>query len=280
MKLIADCGSTKIDWCIVDNGVAVKQFASRGMNAVMLTTDAMTQQFAADLAPEVAVLHFDAVYFYGAGCISDDVCRNVADALAANLSAERIEVQTDLLCAARAVCGNQPGIACILGTGSNSCYYDGTRICDNVSPLGFILGDEGSGAVLGKLLLSDVLKKQLPEHVCKKFLDEYHLDRVEIIKRVYREPQANRFLASVTPFLRENISEPAIHSLVLNSFISFFKRNVLQYSNCQQLSVNFVGSVAYHYQDILAEAAAACGCTVGKIIKSPMPGLLAYHANN
>lgn len=165
-----------------------------------------------------------------------------------------------------------------MGTGSNSCYYDGEKIVDNVSPLGYILGDEGSGAVLGKILLGDVLKNQLPKELCEKFLTQFELDRMTIIRRVYKEPQGNRFLASVTPFLIQNINEPSIHALVLNAFKAFFVRNIAQYPGYQDLKVNFIGSIAYYYKAVLEEAAAATGCTVGTIIKSPMEGLIEFHS--
>lgn len=283
MILIADCGSTKIDWCVLDNKKLIKQAFTMGMNAVMLTEEEMRTRIAAELMPELTDLYdkIHEVYFYGAGCISPEVCGNVARAIKCNIpTAETIEVYTDLLGAARALCGREPGIACIMGTGSNSCLYDGTGIADNVSPLGFILGDEGSGAVLGKLFLGDVLKKQLPPAICANFLNEYNLDLLTIIRRVYKEPQANRFLASVTPFLSKNINEPEIHALVLEAFKAFFRRNIHQYAEYAKHSVNFIGSIAFYFKDVLAEAAAAEGCRIGKIVKSPMEGLLAYHSNN
>ena len=279
MILIADCGSTKIDWCIVNNGKVEKQVFTMGMNAIMLTEEEMRSRIADELMPEISGYSIEAVHFYGAGCISPEVCANVARAISANIpGAKSVNVHTDLLAAARALCGHSEGIACILGTGSNSCYYDGSEIRDNVSPLGYILGDEGSGAVLGKLLVGDVLKNQLPKDLCDKFLAEYDLDRLTIIRRVYKEPQGNRFLASVTPFLLANIERPEIHSLVLNSFKSFFVRNIQQYPGYRSLSVNFIGSIAYYYRDVLAEAAEACGCRIGTIIKSPMQGLIQYHS--
>lgn len=278
MILIADCGSTKIDWCVVDNGEITKQVFTCGMNAVMLTEEEMASRIAAELVPEIVGYDIESIYFYGAGCLSDEVCGNVANALKANIpTASNVEVATDLLAAARALCGREAGIACILGTGSNSCYYDGDKICDNVSPLGYVLGDEGSGAVLGKLLIGDVLKNQLPAELCDKFLKQYQLDRLTIIRRVYKEPLANRFLASVTPFLLENIVEPAVHDLVLRSFKAFFVRNVLQYKDAIRLKVNFIGSIAFYYREVLEEAARECGLTVGTIIKSPMDGLIAFH---
>lgn len=281
MILIADCGSTKTDWCLLNDGEVKKRVFTGGMNAVMLTEEEMRGRIADELMPELGVLSADikAIYFYGAGCISVEVCGNVARALKANIpSAETIEVYSDLLAAARALCGHEAGIACIMGTGSNSCYYDGKVIAANVSPLGYVLGDEGSGAVLGKLFLGDVLKKQLPAEVCAKFLKEYDLDLLTIIRRVYKEPQGNRFLASVTPFLSANLDVPEIHSLVLNAFIAFFRRNIAQYPHYTSYPVNFIGSIAFYFKGVLEEAAHACGCTVGTIIKSPMEGLLKYHS--
>ncbi len=281
MILIADCGSTKINWCVLNGKKVEKQVFTMGMNAVMLTEEEMRGRIAAELVPELNGYtgKIDAVFFYGAGCISGEVCSNVARAIKANIpGAAKVEVYSDLLAAARALCGREPGIACIMGTGSNSCLYDGTGIASNVSPLGFILGDEGSGAVLGKLFLGDVLKNQLPPEVSAAFLEEYSLDLLTIIRRVYREPQPNRFLASVTPFLSRNIAVREIHDMILGSFTAFFRRNVMQYTGYETHPANFVGSIAYYFRDVLEEAATAAGCTLGKVIKSPMEGLIAFHS--
>jgi len=280
MILIADCGSTKIDWCLLQKTKVAKQIFTCGMNAVMITEEEIRNRIKSELLPELGSLASEvtAVYFYGAGCISPEVCGNVARALKANLpTAGTVEVYSDLVAAARALCGHDAGIACILGTGSNSCLYDGCSIVDNVSPLGFILGDEGSGAVLGKLFIGDVLKKQMPERISARFLEEYNLNLLSIIRRVYREPQPNRFLASVTPFLSKNIDVPEIHDLVLNAFRAFFRRNIRNYKNFNAYPANFIGSVAYYFRNVLAEAAAAEGCNIGKVVKSPMSGLINYH---
>ncbi|MCC8037579.1 MAG: ATPase [Bacteroidales bacterium] len=279
MILIADCGSTKIDWCVIEDGKVVRQIFTCGMNALLLTQEEMELRIADELAPKVADLAIDEVYYYGAGCVDADVCENVRQAIAKSIKAKIIEVHTDLLAASRALCGHKAGIACILGTGSNSCFYDGNEIVDNVSPLGYILGDEGSGAVLGKHLVGDVLKCQLPKELCEKFLKQYELDRLTIIRRVYKEPQPNRFLASLTRFLLENIEEPAIHRLVLNEFKSFFIRNIANYPDYKTYPINFVGSIAFYYKDVLKEAADAVDCTIGTIIQSPMEGLVKYHSN-
>ncbi len=280
MILIADCGSTKIDWCVVNDGKVVEQIFTSGINALLMTEEQIRETLAAELAEKVKGYAIESVYYYGAGCLFDDICANVRRAIAHNVpTAKTIEVHSDLLAAARALCGQNEGIACILGTGSNSCYYNGKEIVDNVSPLGYILGDEGSGAVLGKLLVGDVLKNQLPKELCEKFLTEYDLDRQKIIEGVYKKPAANRFLASLSPFLIKNIEEPAIHRLVLNAFKSFFVRNIENYSNYKSMPVSFVGSVAFYYKDVLAEAAKALDITIGTIIKSPMEGLVKYHSN-
>ncbi|HIR38210.1 MAG TPA: ATPase [Candidatus Limisoma gallistercoris] len=280
MILIADCGSTKIDWCLIENGKVAKQVFTSGINALLMSEEQIRQTIADELVPEIKGYEIGSVYYYGAGCLFDDICANVRRAIAANIpSAKTIEVDTDLLAAARALCGKNPGIACIMGTGSNSCYYDGVKIVDNVSPLGYILGDEGSGAVLGKLLVGDVLKNQLPAALCEKFLKKYDLDRQKIIEGVYKKPAANRFLASLSPFLIENIEEPAVHRLVLNAFKAFFVRNIENYEGYKTMPVSFVGSVAYYYRDVLEEAASSLGIKIGTVIKSPMEGLIKYHSN-
>ncbi|MBO4943553.1 MAG: ATPase [Muribaculaceae bacterium] len=280
MILIADCGSTKIDWCLLQKTKVAKQIFTCGINAVMTTEDDIRGRINSELLPELGPLasQVTSIFFYGAGCISPQVCGNVASALKANFpSATTIEVYSDLVAAARALCGREQGIACILGTGSNSCFYDGESVVDNVSPLGFILGDEGSGAVLGKLFIGDVLKKQMPKEICDRFLDEYGLDLLSVIRKVYREPQPNRFLASLVPFLSKNIDVPEIHELVLNAFRAFFRRNIRNYADYGSYPVNFIGSVAFYFRDVLEKAAHAEGCRMGMVVKSPMQGLISYH---
>lgn len=281
MVLIADSGSTKIDWCLLNGKKKVAQIFTTGMNALLMTEEEMAECIMNELMPSLRGYDVTEIYYYGAGIISDEIKNQVINALKRNMPhVNKIEVDTDLLAAARALCQREPGIACILGTGSNSCYYDGERVVDNVSPLGYILGDEGSGAVLGKLLVGDVLKKQLPEHLCEKFLKEYNLDRNTIIDRVYRKPAANRFLAQFAPFLEHNIDEPSIKAIVMRSFTDFFTRNVANYPNYKELPCNFVGSIALLQKDTLVEAASKLGITIGTIIQAPMEGLIKYHSSN
>ena len=279
MILIADSGSTKTDWCVVENGVLLQQIFTKGTNPFFQSEEEISNEIATALLPQLKTSELDAVYFYGAGCGFPDKIAMVHRAITKHLQIKReVEVNTDMLAVAHGLCQHEAGIACIMGTGSNSCYYDGKQIVSNVSPLGFILGDEGSGAVLGKLLVGDILKNQMTPELKEKFLKQFSLTPADIIDRVYRKPFPNRFLASLSPFLAQNIDEPCIHALVLGSFKSFLKRNVMQYENFRNSKVHFIGSVAFYYKTILAEAAQEMNIQLGTIIKSPMEGLIKYHS--
>lgn len=276
MKLIADSGSTKTDWCVVLNGTPITRMTTKGINPFFQTEEEIQQELTVSLLPQLPEGKLEVVHFYGAGCTPEKapvLRRAIADSLPI---VGNIKAHSDMLAAARSLCGHEPGIACILGTGSNSCFYDGQDIINNVSPLGFILGDEGSGAVLGKLLIGDILKNQLSAALKEEFLKQLGLTAPEIIDRVYRQPFPNRFLASLSPFLAQHIEEPDIHKLVLSSFIAFLRRNVTQY-DYQQYPVHFIGSVAYCYREILEEALQQTGIRQGKILQSPMEGLIQYH---
>ena len=279
MILIADSGSTKTDWCVVENGQPIQQISTKGINPFFQSEEEISNEIATSLLPQLKTNALDAVYFYGAGCGFPDKIAMVHRAITKHLQIKReVEVNTDMLAVAHGLCQHEAGIACIMGTGSNSCYYDGKQIVSNVSPLGFILGDEGSGAVLGKLLVGDILKNQMTPELKEKFLKQFGLTPADIIDRVYRKPFPNRFLASLSPFLAQNIDEPCIHALVLGSFKSFLKRNVMQYENFRNSKVHFIGSVAFYYKTILAEAAQEMNIQLGTIIESPMEGLIKYHS--
>lgn len=277
MILLADSGSTKTDWGLVENSKLVKRLRTSGMNPFQMSEEAITEEIKTHLVPELPGTVLDEVHFYGAGCTKEKQ-PIVERALRANLTINgECEVASDMLGAARGICGHKPGIACILGTGSNSCSYDGKNLVKNVSPLGFILGDEGSGAVLGKLLVGDVLKNQMPEAITKRFFEKYKLTSAEIIDRVYRQPKPNTFLASFVPFLEENIDEPKIYNLVKESFRSFLRRNVMQYDGWQTLPIGFNGSIAKIYKKPLLEALEEEGMHLGRIIQAPMEAMVEYH---
>ena len=275
MILIADSGSTVTDWTLINDDKSVSRYSTKGMNPFFQSQEEIETEIKVNLLDKLKSKSFDGIYFYGAGCIfgKQDI---VKKALESFFTSPVIEVSTDMLAAAHALCGNKSGIACILGTGSNSCFYNGSEILENVSPLGFILGDEGSGAVIGKLFIGSLLKNQLKEGLKETFLSEYKLEQGDIIDRVYRKPFPNRFLASLSPFILKHIEEPSIKNLVLNTFKDFFQRNVMQYKY-QNEKVHFVGSIAYYFREILEQAAKEMGVTIGTIDKSPREGLINYH---
>lgn len=271
-RLIADSGSTKTDWCVCNQGSVWQRIQTQGINPFHQSPEeiaAIMQEMVGQLTEAESIRQIE---FYGAGCALPDKKAVVSQTLQTVLpECAHIYVSSDLEGAARAVCQGEAGIACILGTGSNSCQFDGEHIVANTPCLGYILGDEGSGAVLGRTLASDCLKGQLPSHLCEAFLTEYHLDQATLLERVYRQPLANRFLASLTPFLSKHREEPAIHDLLVREFTRFFQRNVMAYDTT--LPVHFVGSIAHYFSKELTEAAHALGLTVGRILRAPMEGL-------
>ena len=276
MIIIADSGSTKTTWCLSSRKPGeITTVHTAGINPFYQNeTDIVNMLKNEFNAPydDVSEIHF-----YGAGCANPDVNSIVKRALIEFFGITAIEVESDLMAAARSLCQHNAGIACILGTGSNSCYYNGKIIEKQVSPLGFILGDEGSGAVIGKRLIADVLKNQLPESIIRKFFKTVQTSQSEIMENIYRKPFPNRYAAQFTRFIGENMSEPALKKLVAAEFDLFFRRNVLQYPMAKELPVHFAGSIAWYFSDILKKAAEKYKLTIGKIEQAPMEGLLQYH---
>ena len=276
MILIADSGTTKTEWCIVDEQGALETVITSGINP-----------FYQDAANISAVLQneftstkkFDSIYFYGAGCINEEKQDIVKKALLEVFETANILIGSDLLAAARSLCQGQPGVACILGTGSNSCYYDGTKITANVSPLGFILGDEGSGAVLGKKLIGDVLKKQLPQTLINNFFETYPVSAAEILENVYKKPFPSRYLAGYTRFLSKNIKHPEIENIVLDGFRDFIKRNLMLYPGITHTTIHFTGSIAFFFEAQLRQVIEEQNLTLGCIAHAPMTRLIGYHQN-
>ncbi|MDO5524037.1 MAG: ATPase [Bacteroidia bacterium] len=275
--LIADSGATKTDWRLARNGEIIQRFESKGISPVFQSQEEIAEEIKLQVYPVFKKSNIQAVYFYGTGCIPEKI-QSVKNAISQSFQAETIEVYSDLIAAAHSLCGRESGIACILGTGSNSCEWNGQKVVNQVSPLGFILGDEGSGAHLGKLLVGDALKNQLSEGLKEKLLEQYNLSAATIIDKVYRQPFPSRFLASLAPFLLENVDNESIRRIIRKSFSDFFERNVMQY-NYRENSVNFVGSVAFHFAGILREAADEKDIEIGKIEKSPMSGLVKYYVD-
>jgi len=276
MKLIADSGSTTTSWHLfADSNNVQTDCKTSGINPFFQQSSQIVKTLEEEF--QLSRTGISSIWFYGAGAANDAKKQELFEALQSYFGVENIIIESDLLAAAHALCGTHAGIAAIMGTGSNSCYYDGTRIVQNVSPLGYVLGDEGSGAVLGKKLLSDVLKNQLPQALIQLFFETYSLTPAEIIESVYRKPYPNRFMAGFTRFLSTNIQEEAIFNLVFFSFTDFFHRNIQQYEMAQKFPIHFTGSIAWHFKDVLQQAAATSGFEVGLITQNPMEGLIEYH---
>ena len=277
MILIADSGSTKTDWAVVDNGRQVVAMSTQGINPFHQDAENIATVIEEELLPKMGNIEPEGIFFYGSGCREDKVEMMCGILGKAFPQCARIEAQGDLLAAARAVCGEREGIACIMGTGANSCLYDGNRVVENTPPLGYILGDEGSGAVLGKLFVNALFKGQLPSELKDEWLEETGLSLNIIINKVYREPLANRFLASTSRFIHQHLSVEPLERMVVYNFREHFRRNVNQYGR-KDLTVGAIGSVAYYYREQLQKAAAAEGYSLGKVMRSPMDGLVRYHS--
>ena len=276
--LIADSGSTKTDWLFISSDGSQRELHTDGINPARDARDNIYNVLYHDLLTGLPQTeNLQAVYFYGAGCI-EPFSQTVKSVLGELFPRCHIEVESDLLGAARAVCGHEPGIACILGTGSNSCLYDGKDIVKHTPPLGYILGDEGSGSYLGKTLLNGLFKGTLPEELKETFCTRFELKLPDIIERVYRLPAANAFLASLVPFIVEHRSHPAIHDLLIEAFCLFIKRNIAIYGH-QELPINCVGGIAFQFEAELKEAAAKEGMQIGRVLLRPISGIVQFHHN-
>ena len=277
MILIADSGSTKTHWCLLTSSGQKSEFKTEGINPYFQTEEAIRSNISDQLLPQMGQLLWvgsvTRIFFYGAGC-TPEKSPLVQAALKAVFRHAETEVYSDMMGAARALLQHSEGVACILGTGSNSCLYDGEKFVKNVPALGFILGDEGSGAVLGKRLVADLLKNQLTNDLKEQFLKEYNLTQADIIDRVYRQPFPNRFLASLSKFCADHLDNPMIHELVYQHFQTFVTRILKQYP---AVPVGFVGSIAYYYREVLERVLMNNHVQLAQIVQSPMDGLIEYH---
>jgi N-acetylglucosamine kinase-like BadF-type ATPase len=277
MIIIVDAGSTKTHWCLMAANGHCSEYYTDGINPFQQTLEAIKDSISTQLLPKMArelwAGSITNVYFYGAGCTPEKIPA-VKSALESVFKRSLVEVYSDMIGAARSLFGCERGVACILGTGANSCLWNGKEIEKNVPALGFILGDEGSGAVLGKRLVADLLKNQLSDELKEKFLNQYGITAADIIENVYRKPFPNRYLASLSKFCAENMDNPLIAKLVYNHFDYFAKRILMQYP---KLPIGFTGSIAYYYQDVLKKVLADNGLLLGKVMQSPMEGLKVYH---
>lgn len=276
MIIIADSGSTQTDWVILKDEQQIG-FSTQGINPLFLDNKSVINDIETHFPKDIDVKLIEQVYFYGPGCGTKERRQLVESPLKSIFPNANIQVETDLLGAARALF--QKGIACILGTGSNSGYYDGDNMHEQTHSLGYILGDEGSGANLGLQLIKHFLNHRLEERTEELFLKEYQLSAEQIIDKVYRQPYPNRFLASFAPFVNSNLDDKNIRRFTEQSFSDFIDLHILPYPKEQRKSVAFVGSVAYYFKDLLEELALKKGLKISKIVKSPINDLAGYYIN-
>lgn len=279
--LIADSGSTKTDWVLLAEGQVAGRLQTQGINPFHQTEENMRAVLTGELLPAYRHLNQgetpSEIYFYGSGVrieFEAVMCKLLSETFG---GVERVEAHGDLLGAAIAVCGREAGQACILGTGANSCLYDGEHIVQNTPPLGYILGDEGSGAVLGIRFLNALLKGRLSASLREVFLEQQQMTEGDVIARVYRQPMANRWLASLAPFVHQHLGDPGVRDIVVGNFRDFFLRNVVPYGR-RDLPVGAVGSIAHFFQTELHEAAESLGFRLGTVLRSPIDGLVAFHS--
>ena len=282
MILTADSGSTKCHWALIEGEGAseeAKIIETRGINPVTCSSEQVKEIIAEGLLPQIKATKVEGIYFYGAGCIANapatlELQRTLQEIFP---QATTIVVATDMLGAAHALCGHDKGIVCILGTGSNSAFYDGEQLAKNVPPLGYILGDEGGGANLGKTFVSNALKGLMPSEIVDLMYEECQTSYAQIIESVYRKPNANRYLASFVPFMARHRDRAEIRRCIDLAFDNFIERNLLQYPDVEKLPINFVGSIAAVFEQELTEALSRHSLTLGKIERSPIGGMVKYH---
>ncbi len=278
MILIADSGSTKTDWCLMATDQPLRYFTTEGYNPYFVDADYITTSVRNNLPADIDLRQIDTVYFYGAGCQDDNpeimlnLLRNVFP------FAKNIHAEVDLLAAARGLLGTQPGFAAILGTGTNTCLYNGTHITQNIDSLGFLLGDEGSGAAIGKNVLSDFLRQKMPAAVLQTFVATYGLSAGAVMHQVYSTPMPNRYCAGFAKFLTlPGMDTNYANNIVRNAFESFFQQLVTAYPQYTQYRFNCVGSVGFHFSEILTAVAASFGMKTGRITCSLIEDLVQYH---
>jgi len=274
--LIGDSGSTKTEWCLL-NGKKRKTIYTQGMSPYFLNTDQIQKILAAELKTKMKNIEPDEIFFYGTGCRNPENVKSVRQALKKTFGKANLVVDHDLSGAAKALCGTEKGVACILGTGSNSCYYNGKKIVKNSPGLGFILGDEGSGAYLGKKVVQYYLYNTFDPDLMDRFNAKYSTTSVEILDAVYKHPLPNRYLAGFVPFLVENRGHYMIENIIEDSFNDFFFNHVYKYRESWIMPIHFIGSVAYGFKDVLKDMCNSYELQLGRVLKNPMDGLVKFH---
>jgi glucosamine kinase len=276
VRLIADSGSTKAEWCLLD-GSKKKIIFTQGISPYFMEKNTIVGLLHEELLPKLKRYAIDEIIYYGTGCANPIQAKKVQIALKHCFQQSKVKVHHDLTGAAHALCGHHPGIACILGTGSNSCFYNGKKIMKNSPGLGYVLGDEGSGAYMGKKVLQHFLYDTFDAGLTEKFLLKYHTDKVAILDAVYRQPLPNRYLASFALFLSENRGHFMIENIIEDSLNDFFFNHLCKYKESWKYPIHFVGGVAYAFRDMIKTICNNYGFEAGKILVHPMEGLIAYN---
>jgi N-acetylglucosamine kinase-like BadF-type ATPase len=276
MVIIADSGGSKIDWRLLKKDQSIGQANTSGFNPYYQNIDHLREILRDSLLPQVNE-PVSKVFYYGTGVSSEKNVKLIQSVFADHFPQATIEVGWDLLAAARALCGSEPGIACILGTGSNSCLYDGEKIIGNVANLGWILADEGSGTYMGKRLIFDYFRNEMPETLAKQFHARFPWSREEVLEKVYQQEKPSAFLASFAKFIFQHLKEPYCYQLVYKCLSEFFENNVMKYENYKNLKVHFTGSIGFYFSDVLRQVANDKGITVKNILEGPIAGLTLYH---
>lgn len=278
MIAIVDGGSTKCDWVILENSGKISQKTeSVGFNPNIINADLIPQEI--EKNPHLFLIknQLDYIYFYGSGCGTVENALLVETQLQKVFPYAKVTVKEDLTAAAYAVYNGKPAIVCILGTGSNSCYFDGESIRRDLPSLGFLIGDEGSGSALGKHLVRRFFMKKLPQDLHQEFVETYHLTIEDAIKNMYHNPRANAYLAEFNKFVVQRKQHPYFQNMVFDEMKNFFEYQVLPYEEAREAEINFIGSIAYYYEDVLRAAAAELNLTVGHIVQKPIESLVEYH---
>ncbi len=277
-KLIADSGATKAEWCLM-KGKKRTIFFTQGISPFLMTSEQIGDMLMKELKPSMKKERIDEIYFYGTGCSSEHNIKSVKKALKFVFpTAGKIKVDHDMMGAAKALCGHEKGVACILGTGSNSCYFNGIRITKNSPGLGYVLGDEGSGAYLGRKVIQHFLYNTFDVDLQERFTSKYNTNRVEILDHVYRKPLPNRYMASFALFLAENRGHYMVENIIEDSFNEFFFNHLYKFRESWLYPIHFTGGVAYAFRDVLKTMCHSYELQVGRILKNPMQGLIEYHS--
>lgn len=277
VKLIADSGATKCEWCLLAADKK-KKIITQGISPYFLNAEQIVDLLQKELLPKLKGIEVDEVYYYGTGLSNPNNVKTVKTAMKRLFPGSSLEATHDLMAAARALCGNQKGVACILGTGSNSCYYDGKKIVKNSPGLGYVLGDEGSGSYLGKKVIQYYLYNTFDEDLRARFDAKFVTTPIEILENVYKKPMANRYLASFAIFLAENRGHYMVENIIEDGLNDFIINHLYKYRETWTLPIHFAGSIAFGFRDVLKELCSSYELEMGTVLKNPMQGLIEYHS--